>query len=133
MAPEAHVLVVDDQPDLREMVLLALEENGYAVTLANDGSSMRHALAVRAIDLAIVDAVLPDAAGSDLIEVARRHRAKVILMSGHPEQIERFADGSVPFLAKPFRIDELLACVRRALAAADGEDAASPPPQTDRT
>jgi len=126
MIPEAHVLVVDDQPDLCEMIRLALEENGYAASLASDGASMRHALAARATDLVIVDAVLPDEAGPELITVARRYGAKVILMSGHPEQIERLVDGDMPFLAKPFRIDELIACIRETLGPADGEDGSEP-------
>jgi DNA-binding response OmpR family regulator len=129
MIPEAHVLVVDDQPDLCEMIRLALVESGYAVSRANNGASMRRALAARAIDLVIVDAVLPDEAGSELIAVARRYGAKAVLMSGHPEQIDRFVQGGdAPFLAKPFRIDELLACIRETLGPADAEGAAASVP-----
>jgi two-component system, OmpR family, response regulator len=117
MPTQPQVLIVDDQPDIREVVKGGLEEFGFRVLCAADGFGMRYALATEAINVVVLDMVLPDETGAALAAVVRRHGVPVLLISGNPDVLRREAELPGRCLAKPFRLSELAATIREVLEA----------------
>ncbi|HUB76971.1 MAG TPA: response regulator transcription factor [Solirubrobacteraceae bacterium] len=126
----ARVLVVDDDPDVREAVETALELEGHRVTLADDGIAALKRLAVAEFDAIVLDVLMPNLDG---FEVCRRMRASgnrtpiLIVTARDSEQdtIRGLDLGADDYLVKPFGLGELLARVRALLRRArpQGEEA----------
>lgn len=120
---KAHVLVVDDEKDIRELVKEILEDEGYDVSLAEGGEAARKALQHRRPDLVLLDIWMPDVDGITLLkEWAQGGRADfpVIMVSGHgtvETAVEATRLGAYDFLEKPLSLAKLLLTVRRALEA----------------
>jgi CheY-like chemotaxis protein len=118
-AGEAHILVVDDDPDVRWIIAQDLQEIGYVVTEADNG---RAALAIleqdTPCDLMVADLVMPGLSGLDTMRLARRTRPdlKVLFASGYAD-LSRFGDnlGSHALLKKPFKLETLAEAVQTAL------------------
>ena len=131
MEHEARIVVVEDDPTVREAVETYLRANGYAVTGYGDGLSARAALRDSTPDVVIVDRMLPGISGDELCQDVRSFSAVPIMMltalGQLDERIEGFEFGADDYLPKPFSLRELLvrvgALVRRAQAgqAAVGE------------
>ncbi|HEU4695538.1 MAG TPA: PAS domain-containing protein [Sphingomicrobium sp.] len=114
------ILVIDDDPDVREFIAVTLEEQGYRVRQASDGREGLAALARKPADLIVIDFIMPGMSGA---EVASRIRADapdqpILFVSGYSETdaVKRAAP-EAPLLAKPFRAESLHKAVRSALAA----------------
>jgi DNA-binding response OmpR family regulator len=125
-----HILAVDDDPAMRAMVADYLAEHGFAVSTAASGGEMSRLLAQAPIDLLLLDVLLADADGLDLMrELRKRSALPIIVMSGHRrEEVDRILGlelGADDYLTKPFRMRELLARIRAVLRRAD----ADPPTQ----
>lgn len=126
-----RILVVDDDPRLREMLRKYLEGEGFAVTLAPDGAAMRKALE-RPTDLVLLDLVMP---GEDGLTLAKEIRARsdlpIIILSGKGDTIDRVVGlelGADDYIAKPFHLRELLARIKTVLRRAGaGKEAPRPP------
>jgi nitrogen-specific signal transduction histidine kinase/CheY-like chemotaxis protein len=117
------ILVVEDEPALREMIVLTLRRNGYVVLQAQNGmEALEIADAYPGeIHLLLTDAIMPVMGGKELAEQLRRQRPaiQILIASGYTE--DRFADIGVPFpyaffLAKPFTPGKLLETVREVIA-----------------
>jgi DNA-binding response OmpR family regulator len=120
------VLVVDDEPTVRDVVRRYLEREGYQVALAADGPEALAAVAARPPDLVVLDIMLP---GLDGLEVTRRIRAAsacpVILLSAKGHETDRIVGlelGADDYVVKPFSPRELVARVRSVLRRTRGED-----------
>ncbi len=113
------VLVVDDDPDLRELLCTYLGANGFEVQTASDGVAMRAAIAQGAPDAIVLDLMLPGEDGLSLTRALRTHMAVPILMlSARGEEMDRVIGlevGADDYLAKPFGPRELLARLRALL------------------
>jgi signal transduction histidine kinase/ActR/RegA family two-component response regulator len=126
-AETAHILVVDDDPDVRWIAAEGLREIGYVVTEADGG---RAALAILErddpCDLMVVDLVMTGLTGVDTVQLARRARPdlKVLYCSGYAD-MSRFQDdiGNEVLLKKPFRRDTLAEAVRAILQPLAARDA----------
>jgi two-component system, OmpR family, response regulator MprA len=110
----ATVLVVDDEPAIREIVATLLEDEGYLVRHAKDGLEALAAIDDDSIDLVVSDVIMPRLDGASLVRKLRRrgHLIPVVLMSAV------YADVDLPgvrFVPKPFEIDRLLGTVASAL------------------
>ena len=111
------LLVVDDDPSVREALELVLDLNGFGVATAADGSEAIRTLSVDRPDAVILDVLMP---GLDGLEVCRRMRAigdrtPVLMLTARAEVSERVAGleaGADDYLVKPFAAAELLARVR---------------------
>jgi len=117
---ECDVLVIDDEPVVREAVRRVLEADGLRVATAEDAMSGLGHPALAACRLVLCDVMLPDRSGIDVLrELAHaRPDLPVVLITGYatPDLAERAREaGAAAFLAKPFEAFELTECVRRAL------------------
>jgi two-component system, OmpR family, response regulator MprA len=115
--PTVTVLVVDDEPAIREVIATLLEDEGYLVRHAKDGLEALDAINGDRIDLIVSDVVMPRLDGASLVRKLRRrgHLMPVVLMSAV------YADVDLPgvrFVPKPFEIDRLLGTVASALGSA---------------
>ncbi len=119
MEGEPHVLVVDDDREIRDLVSRFLRKNGFRVDVAPDGRAMREVLAKLNIDLVILDRVLPGEDGVSLCRELRKHsRVPVIiltLLGSEPDRIVGFEMGADDYVVKPFSPNELLARVKSVL------------------
>jgi len=114
-----HILVVDDDPQIRSMIERYLTKEGFSVILAENGAAMDAALEEHPIDLVLLDLVLPD---EDGLILARRIRDKseigLIILTGKGEMIDRVVGlemGADDYVSKPFHLRELLARIKSVL------------------
>lgn len=119
-----HILVVDDDPDLLELLRSYLGSNGFSVAVAADGVAMRAELAARAADAIVLDLMLP---GEDGLSLTRALRASsqvpILMLSARGEELDRVIGlevGADDYLAKPFGPRELLARLRALLRRGQG-------------
>jgi two-component system, OmpR family, response regulator len=119
MDAEAHILVVDDDGQVRQLIGRFLRENGYRVTGARDGRQMRETLASSSIDLIILDLMLPGTPGLDLCrELRTTSSVPIIMLTAKGEDTDRIVGlevGADDYLPKPFNPRELLARIRAVL------------------
>jgi two-component system, chemotaxis family, chemotaxis protein CheY len=117
------ILIIDDNEDLRETLVVLLEDQGYSVVSASDGDSGVQAFDQARPDLVLTDVIMPN---SDGVEAIRRIRgiepsARIIAMSGgsmsgNDYQLRMAKQaGAMEVLAKPFEVDDLVAIVERCL------------------
>lgn len=118
-----NILVVDDEPDIRGLVQEILEDEGYRVTVAENGEAARLALRERRPDLILLDIWMPDLDGISLLKAWSEDDGlpcPVIMMSGHgtvETAVEATRLGAYDFLEKPLSMAKLLLTVERALEA----------------
>ncbi|MCW8847955.1 MAG: sigma-54 dependent transcriptional regulator, partial [Sedimenticola sp.] len=116
-----YILVVDDEPDIRSLVKEILEDEGYDVVMAENGSTARKALRDRRPDLVLLDIWMPDVDGISLLKEWSEGDGlpcPVIMMSGHgtvETAVEATRLGAYDFLEKPLSLAKLLVTVERAL------------------
>ena len=119
----AHVLLVDDDELLRDLVTSYLEAHGFRVTPAADGRAMREVLARAPVDLILLDLTLPGEDGFTLArEVRSMSRTPIVIISANSDVIDRVAGleaGADDYVAKPLHLREVLARVRAVLRRAD--------------
>ncbi len=119
MMEERHILVVDDDIELRELVMRYLGQNGFQTAGVGDGQAMQAYLSSRPVDLILLDIMLPGEDGLSLARGLREHGGPpVIMLSARGESVDRIVGlevGADDYLAKPFDHRELLARVRAVL------------------
>ena len=119
MEAEAHILVVDDDGETRQLIARFLRQNGYRVTAARDGREMLEMVRTAPVNLIILDLMLPGPSGLDLCRELRRQSAvPIIILSAKGEETDRVVGlevGADDYIAKPFAPRELLARVRAVL------------------
>ncbi|HWT13451.1 MAG TPA: response regulator [Allosphingosinicella sp.] len=119
MSDAAHIVVVDDDSDVRETVAEYLRRNGFAVTEADGGDALREVMASRPIDLAVLDINMP---GDDGLTLAREIRgsgtAGIIMLTAKNEDLDKIVGlevGADDYMTKPYNPRELLARVKAVL------------------
>jgi len=120
-AKPGKILVVDDEPEIREMVSDTLSELGYACTVAADGHEAETLFGTQTFDLVVTDIRMPREGGIELIRWIRKHhpRTPVVVMSGYADfdtAREAIRLGVSDYLSKPFdSLREVQAAARRAI------------------
>jgi two-component system nitrogen regulation response regulator NtrX len=115
-----HILVVDDEPDIRNLVQEILEDEGYSVTTADGGEAARKACRVRRPDLILLDIWMQDVDGITLLREwseSGELPCPVVMMSGHgtvETAVEATRLGAYDFIEKPISLAKLLLTVERA-------------------
>jgi two-component system, OmpR family, response regulator len=137
MADSGYVLIVDDDPSVREMLAEYLSENGFETVQADSGEAMRAALAARVPDVALLDVRLGREDGLSLARYLReRYDIGIIMVTAAGDVVDRVVGlevGADDYIAKPFDPRELMArlkSVMRRLQTAKPRVAAAPPPAT---
>jgi DNA-binding response OmpR family regulator len=114
-----HILVVDDDPRVRDMLCRYLEEEGFRVTGAENGDAMHRYLSETPVDLILLDLVMPGKDGLTLFrEVRGTSDIPIIMLTGKGEPIDRVVGlevGADDYITKPFHLREVLARVRSVL------------------
>ncbi len=113
-----HILVVDDDQRVRQMLTRYFEQEGYRVSVATDGATMRERLN-DSVDVILLDVVMP---GEDGLTLAREIRANsdvgIIMLTGRDDVLDRVVGlevGADDYIAKPFHLREVLARVKSVL------------------
>jgi two-component system OmpR family response regulator len=131
MPSSAHILIVDDHREIRELISRALANEGFRVSVAADGRAMRKIMADARIDLVILDLMLP---GEDGLSLCRALRAEsnipIIMLTAKGDEIDRVVGlelGADDYVAKPFGSRELIARIRAVLRRTRNDGADQPP------
>jgi two-component system OmpR family response regulator len=116
---QAHILIVDDDAQIRQLAAKLLREHGHRVSVARDGREMRRVLEDASIDLVILDIMLPGGNGFDLCrDVRARSSVPVIMLTALGADTDRIVGleiGADDYLVKPFNPRELLARINAVL------------------
>jgi two-component system phosphate regulon response regulator OmpR len=127
MSGPERILVVDDDPALRELLHAYLSDTGFIVDLAEDGKEMRAKMALTAPDAIVLDLMMPGEDGLALTRELRGQGANalpILILSARGEEVDRVVGlemGADDYLAKPFSPRELLARLRALLRRAHAE------------
>lgn len=130
MQSTAHILVVDDDLEIRKLLGRYLDAQGLRVSLAADRRELEEKLTTQQIDLIVLDVMLPDGSGLDICRQMRDRgpHIPVILLTALKEDVDRIIGleiGADDYLGKPFNPRELLARIRAVLRRVN--DVAQPP------
>lgn len=124
-----HILAVDDDEPIRELLTSYLTSEGYRVTTVADVAGARRVIEGDPIDLIVLDLRLPDEDGLNLVrELRLESKLPVIILSSKDQDVDRIIGlevGADDYLTKPFNPRELLARIKAVLRRADGK--AAPP------
>ena len=116
---KAHILIVDDDDRIRELVKQYLNENGYLITTANSAENAKEKIAVIKFDIIILDIMMPGQSGLDFtIENKKKINTPIILLTAKGEASERVEGlevGADDYLAKPFEPKELILRIQNIL------------------
>jgi putative two-component system response regulator len=115
----ARILIVDDDPDIRDIFKEGIQYGGYACLTANGAYEALEILKRQRVDVVVSDINMPEMSGLELIKVIKeRHDADVIIMTGYIEDFtyeEIIGRGASDFIQKPVRISEFIARLKRVL------------------
>ena len=116
-----HLLIVDDDPDICELLAEYLTKNGFRVTVAANGKQMRAALDLSTFDLVVLDLMLPGEDGLSLCRELRGGRLRalpIVMLTARSEETDRVVGlelGADDYVTKPFAARELMARIRAVL------------------
>ncbi|MCB0166847.1 MAG: response regulator transcription factor [Anaerolineae bacterium] len=120
MSNKLHILVVDDEPNIREVVELYLQREGYEVEVAGDGATALQAIERKAPDLIVLDLMLPAINGLQITRILREgdYNIPIIMLTAKSEEADRITGlelGADDYVTKPFSPKELVARVKAVL------------------
>jgi two-component system phosphate regulon response regulator OmpR len=131
-----HILVVDDDARIRQMLTRYFEDEGYRITAVADGAAMRAQILSNSFNIILLDLMLPGESG---LELAREIRAKsdvpIMMLTGKDDVLDRIVGlelGADDYMAKPFHLREVLARVRTIMRRRNQPPAANPVESNDR-
>ena len=113
-----HILIVDDEPDIRALLKEILEDEGFEISLAENAATAREARRLRRPDLILLDIWMPDTDGISLLKewsVDGQVEVPVVMMSGHgtvETAVEATHLGAFDFIEKPLSMGKLLITVQ---------------------
>ncbi|MFK0331918.1 response regulator [Rhizobium sp. NPDC090275] len=123
MQKASHIAVVDDHGDIRDLVGEYLQQQGYRISVADSGASLRRIMERSAVDLVVLDVMMP---GEDGLSVCRQLRTStqipIIFLTAMAEEMDKIIGlelGADDYLVKPFNPRELLARIRAVLRRAN--------------
>ena len=116
-----HILVVDDEPDIRNLVQEILEDEGFSVSVAENATIARQSITKTRPDLILLDIWMPDIDGITLLKEWKNsfgQKTPIIMMSGHGNvetAVEATRNGAYDFIEKPLSTAKLLLTIKHAL------------------
>jgi len=122
MSAPKKILVVDDEPDITDIVSYNLRKEGFDVSISSDGADALETIRRNKFDLLILDLMLPEISGIDLCKILRADpqtsSLPIIMLTAKTEEIDKvlgLESGADDYITKPFSIRELIARVRALL------------------
>lgn len=120
-----RALVIEDESTLREQIVEALRENGFAIDESGDGDEGLYLATEMPVDIAIIDLGLPGTSGIDIIRSVRKSDSHypILILTARTrwqDKVEGLEAGADDYLAKPFHMEELMARVRALLRRSGG-------------
>lgn len=116
---DIHILVVDDEPEIADLVGVYLRSEGFTVHTCSTAGEALDTLAHQSVDLAILDVMLPDKSGFELCgELRREHRFPVLMLTAKSSDMDKITGltiGADDYITKPFNPLELVARVKAQL------------------
>ncbi len=123
---KAEILIIDDEPQIRKLLEITLQTNGYAVRLASSGKEGLIQASNHPPELIILDLGLPDVNGHEVLQKLRQwYTNPIVILSVQKNEeniIKALDNGANDYLSKPFRTGELLARIRSAVRNSAVED-----------
>lgn len=114
-----EILIIDDEPQIRKLLEIILESNGYKVLQAESGKEGVVMAAIHAPELILLDIGLPDKSGHEILKELRQwYNKSIIILSvqnNESDIVTALDNGATDYLSKPFRTAELLARIRSAI------------------
>lgn len=135
MSGQIHILIVDDDPEIRSLLARYLGGQGFRVSVAANRAECENRLSISEPDLVVLDVMLPDGSGLDICRAMqeRRPRTPVILLTALKEDVDRIVGleiGADDYLGKPFNPRELIARIKAVLRRSGHEDQVIPETKT---
>ena len=117
----AHLLIVEDDPEMRDLLRKVLEKEGYRISVAGDGREATTSLSRKPFDLVVTDLLMPDDGGLELLRAIRQTHPTlpviIITAFGDWGSYSRALElGAAAFISKPLKMAELIAAIQTALA-----------------
>jgi phosphate regulon transcriptional regulator PhoB len=129
----ARVLIVEDEPDIRDLLAFHLEREGYHVTRSRSGADALRQVRARPPDLILLDLMLPELGGLDVCRRLRQDprtaSVPIVMLTARGEEVDRILGlelGADDYIVKPFSPKEVVARVRAVLRRAGARDGAAP-------
>lgn len=120
MSQPKHILVVDDDVHVRDVIVAILESHNFRVSYAASGASMRDFLQTAGpVDCVVLDALMPGEGNISLVLHLKKVGLPVVVISGNHDAIERAEEHNLQLLRKPFHAQELFDAVNTALASGE--------------
>jgi DNA-binding response OmpR family regulator len=130
MTGEPHVLIVDDERDILDPLASYLSKNGFRVSKARDAGTAREIIAAHAIDIALIDIMMPGEDGLSLTGFIRATaKTPVILLTAKAEETDRIVGlelGADDYVTKPFSPRELVARIKAVLRRSSSDRVTAP-------
>jgi len=127
MSDGRHILVVDDEPDLAELVAMNLERAGFEATVAHDGRAALVSAQRRRPDLIILDVMMPELSGTEVASRLRSNPATstvpIVMLTAKAEEVDELVGltvGADDYITKPFSVKVLIARVEAVLRRSSG-------------
>jgi phosphate regulon transcriptional regulator PhoB len=128
-----RVLIVEDEPDIRDLLAFHLEREGYHVTRSRTGADALRQVRARPPDLILLDLMLPELGGLDVCRRLRQDprtaSVPIVMLTARGEEVDRILGlelGADDYIVKPFSPKEVVARVRAVLRRAGARDGAAP-------
>lgn len=120
VSPSARVLVIDDEPGLRQMLLFSLQKRGYEVLSAANGAEALALAAEQPVDVAICDVMMPGQSGIEVLTIlkSRYPSMEIIIATGYAtleSAIDAMKNGAFDYITKPYRMSHLCTLLEKAL------------------
>ncbi|WP_017154496.1 response regulator transcription factor [Bacillus bingmayongensis] len=116
---ERTIIIVDDELEIIEILRLFLEMEGFSILKARDGKSALNLIQKFKVDLAIIDIMMPNINGYELIKIVRKeYKMPIIILSAKNQEMDKIMGlglGADDFISKPFSLLEVLARIQAQL------------------
>jgi two-component system KDP operon response regulator KdpE len=126
---KAEILIIDDEPQIRKLLEIILDSNGYKIWQAETGKEGILMAAIHPPDLILLDIGLPDKSGHEILKDLRNWYNKAIIMlsvqNSEEDIVTALDNGATDYLTKPFRTNELLARIRSCIRRSNTDDSKS--------
>lgn len=116
---KVNILVAEDEADLREILKVTLEQEGYRAILASDGDEAIKKIEEKSFQMALIDMKMPGVNGKELVSKIKQinPRVPIVIVTGSPDFKEEMSlkKQTYEYIYKPFKLNELVKIIERAL------------------